>query len=257
MFDQGDVELQHFLEDLKDDHIDLIRPNGSLGVGAGRKLLTQAISTRLTMFLDDDAYLTNSTIPSALRIFELNAKVGAVSMPHYDLQGSMIDTGGGVLRTLGIVPGHNPINFNADYVEIEDLNGSAFLCRTEVTKVFAWDERFVNGFEDTDASLQVYKGGRWKLAIVPNGKIVHDRSWLGGRPKYEKRRFNGLTTRNSYRLLRTKWKLGRADLHTRFLFEAVYPFLTTINVDWVVTSLLQRIIQKRKLRANRNLMPQS
>lgn len=233
-----DRELSEFIANLSDPVIEVVRSPENLGCGGGRKILAPMVSSSLTMMLDDDMYLTNASMSNALEVLARRPDIGAVSMPQYNMRGRMISLGGRRLAIRhGVVRRIKPRTpTKADYVEVDDLDGGAMLFRTEMRNDFSWDERLEGAMEDLDKSIQIVKVGKWRQAIVPSGRLIHDRSWVGHRPTYEGKRFDGLTMRRSYRLFRQKWGL-RLDLRTHFLFEVAYPMLTLARSPWGPSSL--------------------
>jgi GT2 family glycosyltransferase len=236
-------ELHSFLATQKKDRIEVIVSPVILGCGDGRKLLVSKVKSPFTMMLDDDMYLVDDSITEALKVLENDSELGAVSMPQYDLQGHVMSLGGRnlVIRNGAVYKRQPRLNPEADSIEVEDLDGGAMLFKTEMREYFSWDEGA--GFEDLDKSLQILKSGRWKQAIIPKGRLVHDRSWLGHKPKYERRRNDGLTFRRQHRLFQKKWGF-RVDLRTRLLYDLAYPTLTITRCDWAIP-LIQKLIQRR------------
>jgi GT2 family glycosyltransferase len=231
-----DKQLSEFLTHTGDGEIDLVTLSSNVGCGPGRALLAPRVSSPFTMMLDDDMYLTRRSIVHALRVFERNERIGAVSMPQYDLQDRMLSVGGYrlVIRN-GVITRRLPeLDFRADWIEVEHVDGGAMLYRTEMNRDFSWDNRFVGSMDDLDKSLQVMRGSRWKQAIVRKGRLIHDRSWVRVNPAYEKTRFNGLAMCRSYRLFRRKWGL-RFPLRSHFLYEIAYPALTLTRCPLTVS----------------------
>ena len=238
-------ELQQLLEELDDHRIELVAAPVNLPVGGGRKLLAHQVRSKLTMMMDDDLSLTASSIPLALKVLEQHEDIGAVSMPHYDRHGRMLSTGGrnlvirdGVLKR--VIP---RLDFRANFMIVEDLDGSAMLYRTQMRNSFSWDGRYTCTFDDIDKSLSIVRDGRWKQAIVPNGQVIHDRSWLGATREYEKRRYNGIAMRRSYRMFRAKWRL-RFGMREHLPLELIWPVLTLARWQSGI-AILHRIIQIR------------
>jgi GT2 family glycosyltransferase len=227
------------LANFNDTRIEVITlpPDQWWGVGGGRNLLTQNIPSPLTMVMDDDAYLTDTTIRPAIDLLRDYPELGAVSMPHFNLRGRMIDAGGkqfhisdGVMRLR--IPELNP---SAKWTEVNNLNGSAFLYRTELRSSFSWDDS-LGYFEDYDKSLQILQLHKWKQGIVHEAKIVHDSSPSEQDLHYRRHRMNGFAIRRSYRMFRAKWRL-RLELRSHFLYEMLLPTITLIQSDWLLSAL--------------------
>jgi len=239
-----DVELARFLDELKDDKVEVLTSEVNLGCDGGRKLLASEVETPLAMMLDDDMYLTENSIESVLNVLKANPEVGAVSMPQYDPQGWMISPGGQklIIRD-GVINTRRPFLDESSWIEIQHIDGGAMLFRTEMRECFTWDDR--SGFlQDLDKSLQILRSGKWKQAITPEGKLIHDRSWVGKKPKYEQSRFNGLTLHNNYEYFRNKWGF-RLDLRTHFLYEVLYPTLALTHCP-VTVSQMDKFIRTGK-----------
>ena len=148
-------------------------------------------------------------------------------MPHYDLSGRMTSTGGRYLKFHGSVVRSEQakVDHHSDFIEVDYSDGS-MLYRTEMGESFDWDPRmFV--FEDLDRSLQIIRSGKWKQAISPLGRLIHDRSW-NDLHNYDRDRLAAILWRRAYRSFRLKWGL-RFDLRSHVLFEVVYPMLASLR----------------------------
>lgn len=233
-----DSQLIETLSNLHDDRIETIVSSTNLGCGGGRRLLAKHVSSRFTMMLDDDMYLTEGSIESALEVLREHEVIGAVSMPQSDLHGRIVSLGGRHLVIKDGVIWRRPpkLNVECGWTEVEDLDGGAMLLKTEMLKDFEWDGRYRGGFDDIDKSLQILLRTKWKQAIVPRGRLIHDRSWMGQSRDYESIRYNAVDRRRSYRLFRAKWGL-RLDLRSHLLFELVYPALALTGWQWPMTAL--------------------
>lgn len=238
-----DDELNEFVSGLDED-VEVIRSSVNLGCGRGRQILSERVTSVLTMMIDDDMYLTEGSISLALRALRQNDRIGAVSMPLYDLHGRMLSLGGKKLtiRNGVIITQEEGMNSEADCMEVDILDGVA-LYRTEmVGSSFSWDSQMYF-LEDVDRSLQIIKDGRWKQAIVPKGKLIHDRSWLGHNPGYEKKRVDGLVSRRAYKSFQAKWGL-RYPPRSHLYYEIVLPILTLTRCQRL-TSYYGRYIDLR------------
>jgi len=233
---QPDEELKELLK--KSDRTKSIVSQRNLGCSGGRKLLTQGIKSEFTMILDDDMYLTDNAIANGLEVLRENEKIGAVGLPSTNPQGRLMSSGGRLLVIRnGVISRLPPVlDDRKKWIEVQDLDGGAMLMRTKMLKDFVWDDRYGNALEDLDKSLQIFRGGKWKQAIVPNVRLVHDRSWLGQQHKYVQARLNGLSQRRSYRLFRAKWGL-RLDMRNHLNYELISPVFTLIRWEWPRTAL--------------------
>lgn len=229
-------------------NVEVIISPVNIGCGGGRHLLTQLSNSPFTMTLDDDMYLTEGAIKSALEVLENNLSIAAVSMPQYDLDGRIISPGGRkiIIKNGVIVRKPIKLDFRKKWIEADDLDGGAMLFRTQLRADFSWDGRFFGAFDDLDKSLQILTTSRWKQAVAVKGKLIHDRSWLGKTPDYERMRFDGLAIRRSYKLFRKKWSL-RMELREHIQYEIVYPILTFMRFQKAL-SLLQWLIRLRTMR---------
>src|SRR5208282_6145797 len=221
-----DTELTDFLKRLDDQQTEVLISNANIGCDGGRKLLAKQVGTPFAMMLDDDMYLTRGSIHAALDVLQKERTVGAVSMPQYDPQAQLISPGGRNLSIRdGVIYVSRPtLESGLPWIEIQHIDGGAMLFRTEMRDCFTWDDH--SGFlQDLDKSLQILRAGKWKQAIATDGRLIHDRSWVGKRPGYEQTRFNGLTLHRNYEYFRKKWGY-RLDLRTHLLYEVVYPAVT-------------------------------
>jgi GT2 family glycosyltransferase len=243
--DDGLVET---ISKLDDDKIELVVSPVNLGCGGGRRLLVGRVTSPLTMTLDDDMCLTDNSISEALKAYEQDRDIGAVSMPQYDLRGRMISAGGRCISIRdGVILRQSPkLDFQADLIHVNDLDGGAMLFKTEMRECFTWSDQYYGAFDDLDKSMQIIRANKWKQVIVPRGRLIHDRSWLLHLPDYESRRLDGLAMRRSYRIFRTKWGL-RLGFRDHILNEIVLPSLTLLRLDWGV-SVLYKLIELRTAR---------
>jgi len=233
-----DAESEELMGTLRDDRFEIITSPVNLGSCRGRNLLARRVKSSLMMMLDDDVYLTDGSIAAALDVLQKNPSVGAVSMPQYNLRGSMIVPGGNNLIIRGGVIYRRRPNLNSSScIMVEDLGGGSTLFRTEMRDCFRWDEHYGNcEFEDLDNSLQILRAGRWKEAIALEGRLIHDRSWVGKTPNYERTRFDGLMIRRNYRYFQKKWGL-RLELRSHFLTEIIYPTIALTHFPVTVSQI--------------------
>ena len=257
LLSQGDPdpELTEFLKKLDDKRIEVLISKTNIGCDGGRKFLAKQVSTPFVMMLDDDMYLTKGAIPAALDILRKERTVGAVSMPQYDPQGQLISPGGRNLSTRnGVIEVSRPILDSAiPWIEIQHIDGGAMFFRTEMRDYFTWDDN--SGFlQDLDKSLQILRTGKWKQAIATGGRLIHDRSWVGKRPKYEQARFNGLTLHRNYEYFRKKWGY-RLTMRTHLLYEVIYPAVKITHFP-ITTSRMDSVTRKGSIlkRTPRGLM---
>jgi len=204
------------------------------------------------MILDDDVCLTDRSIGPALEALDDSESVGAVSMPHFTLAGHLISSGGRRLLTKnGVLYIKRPtLTSGAAWIEVESLDGSAFLYRTIMRDTFSWDDR-LGEFEDYDKSLQILYGGKWKQVIVPKGRVIHDHSWLGSNLNYQRKRHDGIAVRRSYKLFCAKWGV-RLDLRSHILLELIFPTLTLTRQDRLV-GFITTFIEKRAAMKNEQM----
>ena len=223
----------------------------NLGVGGGRQLLGRGVGTSLTMMLDDDMYLTDGAIERAVDVLRSSDRIGAVSMPSVNAQGDLMSFGGrNLIIKDGVIfrpePKWNPVEKS---IEVEDLDGGAMLMKTAMLSDFQWDTHYFGAFDDLDKSLQILRTGRWKQAIVPAARLMHDRSWLQDRSAsaYVQTRLDGFVTRRSYHYFRRKWHL-RLRLVDHIFYELGYPLLTSIPWQWPRTTVDKFLRENRRVR---------
>jgi GT2 family glycosyltransferase len=237
-------KLISLLERLENKRFELIVSSMNLGVGGGRRLLAGLVESPFTMMLDDDMYLTDGAIRFALRVFRREPTVGAIGMPQYDLDGRMISAGGNLITIRnGVIHRQRPkLDFDKEWIEVNDVNAGAMLYRTEMRESFSWDPKAWY-LEDLDKSLQINAKNRWRQAIVPQGRLIHDRSWIRQCTVYEEKRFDGFSLQRSYRYIRAKWGL-RFAMKRHLFFELVYPTLTLTRCRWL-SSAFNRFVEMR------------
>lgn len=234
---QSSSELKEFLRKLNDDRFELITSTVNIGASGARKLLASKVTSPFMMMLDDDMYLTAGSVKAALDVLQKNPTVGAVSMPQYDLRGRATSGGGYRLDIRGGVVHHAPVVLNSSpWIEVNYLGGGCTMYRTKMRACFSWDEKYRTGFEDLDIAIQILRAHKWKQAISCNGKLIHDRSWVGKTPNYERSRFNGIRLRRNYRYFRKKWGL-RLEMKDHILNELVYPVAELIHLPFTVSDI--------------------
>jgi len=250
-------EFKTLVGEIEPQNTEIITAPVWLTNGSGHNLVTEAVTSDFTMLMDDDAQLTNSTLPSAVDVLNEFDEIGAVSMPHYDELGHMISLGGRSLTiSNGVIYRTLPeLDSNAKWIEVEDLDESAMIYRTEMRRDFSFDGRYRHGFDDIDKSLSILMSGKWKQAIVPRGRVIHDKSGLGKTPRYERARFNGIEAYRSYQAFRRKWGL-RFDMKTNLLSFLIYPTLTILRNQraiGIVNNQVRRRAVRKLSRAQKRL----
>jgi GT2 family glycosyltransferase len=226
---KADQELERILGEWK-GKVDPITSPVNLGCAGGRNLLVDGVSTRFTMTPDDDIYLTEGAIGKGLDVLESDDRIGAVGIPQQSPQGHLIATTGNHLIIKNHVISKVPAKLEVyrKFIEVNHIDNGAMLMKTSMLKDFRWDNRLL-GFEDTDKSLQIICGGKWKQAVVPDARLIHDRSWLRDPQEetYARIRQDSFASRRSYRIFRRKWGL-RFNMTAHILTELVLPLLTMI-----------------------------
>jgi len=219
------TELAEILQSPKD--VEMITADAT--VGSGRKILQASVASPFTMMLDDDTYLTPESLDLCMKVLEENHEIGAVGMPQYDLVGNLLSPGGKIFVIHdGVLLFRRPqLDTKADWIEVQCIDGGAMLYRTQLRDEFSFDEHY-RMFEDYDASLQILYGGKWRLAIVPKGRVIHDRSWNRKTPEQEKIRHDGFAALYSYQRFRAKWGL-RFSFREHILLEVFYPLFTLMG----------------------------
>ena len=245
-------EFKTLVSEIEPQNTEIITSAVWLTNGSGHNLLTETVKSEFTMLMDDDAQLTSSTLPSAVDVLNEFDKIGAVSMPHYDELGHMISAGGCNLTIRnGVISRTWPeLDFNAKWIEVEDLDESAMIYRTEMRKDFSFDGRYRHGFDDIDKSLSILKTGKWKQAIVPRGRVIHDKSGLGKTPRYERARFNGIDGYRSYQAFRRKWGL-RFDMRANLLALLIYPTLTILRNQRAIGIVNNQVRRREAIKLSR------
>ena len=161
---------------------------------------------------------------------ESDDRIGAVGIPQQSPQGHLIATTGNNLiiknHVVSIVPAK--LELSRKFIDVNHIDNGAMLTKTSMLKDFRWDDR-LPGMEDYDKSLQIIREGKWKQALVPDARLIRDRSWLRDpqEQSYTRIRGDGFARRRAYRTFRRKWGL-RFDLKEHILMELVSPILTMI-----------------------------
>jgi GT2 family glycosyltransferase len=131
--------------------------------------------------LNQDACVEVDTIGNLVEVMESDKKIGIVSPIHLNGSGKALDK----LFSTYVAPvlTNNPCLFMSDsytqqlaeYYEVDFVNAAAWLLSREcIEKVGEFDSLFYHYGEDVNY-CQRLKYYDYKLAIVPNSKIFHDR----------------------------------------------------------------------------------
>jgi GT2 family glycosyltransferase len=257
LLDEPNSKLRSLLLEFGDRLQPMTLPNGIwVGVGGGRQMLAEAADADFTMVLDDDAYLNTKSVGPCLEILDGNPRIGAVSMPHYAMDGQLLYFGGNRLVVRGNSIHYELPEMKRDFEEVQMLPGSAFLFRTEMirSRAFAWDDS-MGSFEDLDKSLQICKAGVWKQATVTGASITHDHTWLGSNQEYFRHRWNAFALLKSYHAFQRKWHL-RFYLTKHLFYELLYPALSLTRSQRLLANV-NRMIEKRDNKRIRRTMPSS
>lgn len=221
----------------------------NIGCGPARHFLTKNLSTRFAMTLDDDMYLTPGALEEALSVLNSNESLGAVSLPFVSATGRLLSPGGTRLRIRRNViysyipsPRQNPI-----FAEVENLAGGTMVFKSQARKDFDWDIRFKSAFDDLDKSLQIWRGGKWKQAVLFHHRLIHDSSRMSENSAYSSIRYDWTAIGRSYEAFRNKWNL-RLDLRTHLLYKTVLPALSRMPSLYPLY-ILNKMVQDRQVRA--------
>jgi GT2 family glycosyltransferase len=240
------ARLENYTAKLRDTS--LISLERNVGCGPGRQIVTEDLGTTFAMTLDDDMLITREAISTALSVLDDYEDIGAIGIPQYGIDGRMLATGGArlVIRDNVIHPRPPVIEANKIYSEVQDLDGGAMIFKSKARKDFGWDPRIRAGFDDMDKSLQIWTSGKWKQAIIPHAKLVHDFSKTYDSDSYSKVRFDWIAIRDSYRFFCKKWRM-RLELKSHLLYDRVYPALLSLPTKEPL-KVLSRFVLQRSLK---------
>lgn len=131
--------------------------------------------------LNQDAYVESNTIGKLIEVMEYDKKIGIASPIHLNGDGSALDK----LFSTYVAPklSNDPCLFMSDsytqqlakYYKIDFVNAAAWLIKREcIEKVGLFDSIFYHYGEDVNYCQRISYHG-FKLSIVPDSKIYHDR----------------------------------------------------------------------------------
>lgn len=232
------------------DDVEIITADAT--VGGGRKILQASVASPFTMMLDDDTYLTPESIDLCMKVLKENCEIGAVGIPQYGPHGDLLSPGGANLVIQdGVLNLREPqLDTTADWVEVQYIDGGTMLYRTKLRDEFSFDEHY-RILEDVDAGLQILYGGKWRQAVVPKGRVIHDRSWIEKMPKQAKVRHDSFAALHSYRWFRAKWGV-RFCFRDHILIEAIDPLLELMGPPGsFARKSIRRLVDYRRERVHR------
>lgn len=154
--------------------IELIRFPENLGIGAGKRILCEDLSTPYVFIMDDDMVLTPGWLPGLLRCMAEDPRLGAVS-PYYYYYGRRLQSCGGQLvledgRLIKRYYVSPPVQ--SSVVPSDFLAAGLTLIRKQVLKTVKFDDGYFVGYEDLDFWLAL-RQTPWRLAFVPDSRVHH------------------------------------------------------------------------------------
>lgn len=162
----------------------LVKENKNHGFGKANNIGIKkalVLGADYVFLLNQDAYLESNTIEELLKVFNTNEKIGVASPIHLNGNGSALDK----LFSTYVAPklSNNPCLFMSDsynlqlskYYEVDFVNAAAWLLSREcIEKIGLFDPLFYHYGEDVNY-CQRLKYFNYKLVIVPESRIYHDR----------------------------------------------------------------------------------
>ena len=162
----------------------LVKENKNHGFGKANNIGIKkalVLGADYVFLLNQDAYLESNTIEELLKVFNTNEKIGVASPIHLNGNGSALDK----LFSTYVAPklSNDPCLFMSDsynlqlskYYEVDFVNAAAWLLSREcIEKIGLFDPLFYHYGEDVNY-CQRLKYFNYKLVIVPESRIYHDR----------------------------------------------------------------------------------
>jgi len=183
IIDNGSVDgTQDIVKSFKE--VQFIQTEENLGFGKANNIgIKKALDegTDYVFLLNQDAYVEANTIGKLIEVMESDKKIGIASPIHLNGQGTSLDK----LFGTYVAPklSNAPCLFMSDcytqqlekYYEIDFVNAAAWLLSREcIDKVGLFDSLFYHYGEDVNY-CQRLNYFDFKLVIVPDSKIYHDR----------------------------------------------------------------------------------
>ena len=164
--------------------IQFIQSETNLGFGKSNNIginIALENSADYVFLLNQDAWIEKDTLKSLLNVLSQHEKIGVASPIHLNGEGTSLDK----LFGTYVAPklSNDPCLFMSDsytqqlaeYYEVDFVNAAAWLLSREcIEKIGLFDPLFYHYGEDVNY-CQRLNYFNYKLAIVPNSKIYHDR----------------------------------------------------------------------------------
>lgn len=182
------------------------------GLAYGRNKIVKRCKTPYLLLLDDDQQV-NKDILKLKKILLADPSLGGVSAFLIERgclkcdAHNLIIKNGYLIKHLYQIPEPKKINKIVYYICDQIPNSTLF--RLECLIDRSWDNKFVIGREHVDFYLSHKILGKWKFAVTPDVKIIHNPSESNGvDEKYKNQfRFNKSRLEASTKYFLKKWKL--------------------------------------------------
>jgi GT2 family glycosyltransferase len=170
--------------------------------------LVEWANTEYIFVIDDDIYIQEDTIATALKMFAEDKEIGAISFPLFDPAGKLQSTSGIIIDIKDNVLRTSKIPYQAGGQVVDGLPAGAFFLRKQLRNFFKWDTYYRMGFADLDKSLQIYfSNSGFKQYVSFDSYLVHDKVTQKENPSYLKVRRDYRQIRKSYLYFAEKWGL--------------------------------------------------
>ena len=182
------------------------------GLAYGRNEIVKRCKTPFLLLLDDDQQV-NKDILKLKKILLADSSLGGVSAFLIERgclkcdAHNLIIKNGYLIKHLYQIPEPKKIDEIIYYICDQIPNSTLF--RIECLRDHCWDNKFVIDKEHVDFYLSHKILGKWKFAVTPNIKIIHNPSESNGvDEKYKNQfRFNKSRLKASMEYFLKKWKL--------------------------------------------------
>jgi GT2 family glycosyltransferase len=159
----------------------------NLGFAKGSNQGARLARGKYLMFLNNDTEVTAGWLSALVRVMESDPQIAMVGSKLLYPDGT-IQHGGVAFSYAGplpIGPFHLhlrlPASASTEVLSLRAVTAACMLLRSEVHRaVGGFDEEYVNGYEDVDLCLKVWKTGA-KIVYTPDSVVVHHESKTEGR----------------------------------------------------------------------------
>tara|TARA_Y100000588_G_scaffold148864_2_gene162868 strand:+ start:517 stop:1608 length:1092 start_codon:yes stop_codon:yes gene_type:complete len=209
---------KEFLDQLRDNRIQLIRNKEQQGYAKSINLGVKSATGEFLVLLNNDLVFTDGWLEPMLQCYEEKLRVGTVGNIQKNIFTRSIDHAGIIFDLIGR-PDHFgknfPFLFPFDYREFPAVTAACMVIKRSLfTSLNGFDEAFLNGGEDVDLCLRLGEKGLRNL-IAGKSQVWHHVSATTGRRNYDNENCRLLIARYSKRLLNR----GQKDWPIQYLMR--------------------------------------